>query len=108
MNSVRCRFSDETKKVVCFYLRRRAQALRLHHGGCSLAEGVPDINIIRRTFDDDVMSRSGTGSPRACGTDIPYDLDMVKIRRRIEDHLRKSASSEDIIRIALCLGVKLR
>lgn len=108
MNSMRCRFSGETKKVVCFYLRRRAQALKLHQGGNSLAEGVPAINIIRRAFDDDIMSLIGNGSTRVYWTDIPSDLDMVKIRRRIEAHLRKSASREDIIRIALCLGVKLR
>lgn len=34
--------------------------------------------------------------------------DVTKIRRRIEDHLRKYASEEDIIRLALYLGVPVK
>jgi len=45
---------------------------------------------------------------RIGGVEIPTGWDIARIRRRVEDHLRKKASSEEIIRIAVCLGVRLR
>lgn len=40
------------------------------------------------------------------GEVIPIQFDMVKIRRRAEDALRKT-NDENILRVALLLGVKL-
>jgi hypothetical protein len=36
------------------------------------------------------------------------EYDLTKIRRRLEEHLRKYASDEDIIRLALFCGVPIK
>ena len=41
------------------------------------------------------------------GETIPLSFDFVKIRRRVEDALRKTCSQEKIIECALALNVKL-
>ena len=108
MNAMRCRYSEAAMKVVISYLRRTGQSLRFDHKGYSLGDGVPNVAIIERAFRDGAIQLEPDGSIRICGIDIPAQWDTVKIRRRIEDHLRKSATMRDIIRIAACLGVKMR
>ncbi|RQW84527.1 MAG: hypothetical protein EHM79_13670 [Geobacter sp.] len=108
MKAMRCRYSEAAMKVVHSYLRRTGQTLRFCDGGYSLSEGAPNIETIEQAFRHGAIQLAGDGSIMICGTDIPPQWDTVKIRRRIEDHLRKSASKGDIIRIAACLGVKMR
>jgi len=108
MNAMRCSYSEEAIKVVHSYLRRTGQSLRFHQGRYSLSEGVPNVESIEQAFRQGAIQLAMDGSIRICGIDIPPQWDTVKIRRRIEDHLRKSASKGDIIRIAACLGVKMR
>lgn len=107
MISVQCRLSGETKKVVRFNLRRRVQTPKPHQEGYPPAAVVPDINI-RQVFDRDDLFLSGAVSTWAHRSDIPSDADMAKISRGIEARLGKSAIREDIIRIALSRGAKLR
>jgi hypothetical protein len=108
MNAMRCRYSEEATKIVLSYLRRTGLSLRFHHGGYSLDEGVPNVETIEQALWDGAIQLEEDGSIRICGIKIPAQWDTVKIRRRIEDHLRKSATLRDIIRIAACLGVKMR
>lgn len=108
MNAMRCRYSEEAIQVVHSYLRRTGQTFRFHHGGYSLSEGMPSVDSIEQAFRSGAIQLAVDGSIKICGIDIPPQWDTVKIRRRIEDHLRKSASKGDIIRIAACLGVKMR
>lgn len=105
---MRCQFPEEALKTVISYLHCTGQTLAFSEGGYSLTQGVPDIRIIEQACLDRAITLTGSGSIRICGIDIPAGWDTVKIRRRVEDHLRKAASKEDIIRIASCLGVKLR
>lgn len=108
MNAMRCRYSEAAMKVVISYLRRTGQSLRFCDERYFLSEGAPNIETIEQAFRHGAIQLAGDGSIMICGTDIPPQWDTVKIRRRIEDHLRKSASKGDIIRIAACLGVKMR
>ncbi len=108
MNAMGCRYSEEAIKVVLSHLRRTGRSLRFDRGGYSLGEGVPNVAIIEQAFRDGAIQLEPDGSLRICDIDIPAQWDTVKIRRRIEDHLRKSATMRDIIRIAACLGVKMR
>lgn len=108
MNAMRCRYSEESIKVVFSYLRRTGRSLRFHQGGFMLGDGVPNVDTIEQAFRQGAIQLAGDGSIMICGNEIPPQWDTVKIRRRIEDHLRKSASKGDIIRIAACLGVKMR
>lgn len=104
---MKCRFPNEAMKTVLSYLRRTRQTITCTEGAYVLVSGIPDTLDIEQACQDLAVSISENGSIRICGIQIRSDWDTVKIRRRVEDHLRKSASPEDIIRIASCLGVKL-
>ena len=63
------------------------------------------------TNDENRLTMGPPGSvetAQACAVQIPMPLDSVKVRRRVEDYLRKYASDRDILRVASCLGVSLR
>ena len=103
-----CSFPDEAMKAVITYLRRTGKTITCIKGEYALAQGVMNIGTIERACSDRAISIQVDGSILICGLTIPYEWDTVRIRRRIEDHLRKTASNEDLIRIAGCLGVRLK
>ena len=105
---MKCQFPDQALKTVISYLHRTGQTLTYSEGAYTLTRGVPDIRIIEQACCACAISLTANGLIRICGIDILPGWDTVKIRRRVEDYLRKSASREEIIRIASCLGVKLR
>jgi hypothetical protein len=102
-----CPFPDEVIKAVVSYLRRSGQTVAFSEGSFVLVEGNPNINVMRQACADGAVSLTDDGSIQVCGKRIIPELDTVKLRRRVEDHLRKSASKQEIIRIAACLGIKL-
>jgi hypothetical protein len=105
---MKCLFPDEAIKSVVSYLRRTGKTLTCVEGEYTLALGVLNVGTIERAFSDRAISIQEDGSILICGVSIPCEWDTARIRRRIEDHLRKSASNEDLIRIAACLGVRLK
>jgi len=105
---MKCPFPDEAMKAVITYLRRTGKTITCVQGEYALAHGVVNIGAIERAYSDREISIQENGSILMCGVSIPYEWDTIKIRRRIEDHLRKSASNEDLIRIAACLGVSMK
>lgn len=104
---MKCLFPDEAMKTVISYLRRTRQTITCTEGTYALVNGMPNINAVEQACRDRAVSIALDGSIHICGIQIRPDWDTARIRRRVEDHLRKSASPEDIIRIASCLGVKL-
>ena len=52
--------------------------------------GIPNINAIEQAWLDRVVSIALDGSIQICGIQIRPDWDTARIRRRVEDHLRKS------------------
>lgn len=107
MNAMRCRYSEEASKVVLSYLLRTGQSLRFHKGRYLLVKGAPKVDIIEHAFRDGAIHLATDGCIRICGITIPHQWDTNRIRRRIEDYLRKSASKGEIIRIAVCLGIRM-
>lgn len=105
---MKCLFPDEAMKAVVSYLRRTGKTVTNIQGEYTLAYGVLNVGTIERAFRDRAISIQEDGSILICGVSIPCEWDTIRIRRRIEDHIRKSASNEDLIRIAACLGVKLK
>ncbi|MDD2732614.1 MAG: hypothetical protein PHF56_01635 [Desulfuromonadaceae bacterium] len=103
-----CPFPDEAMKTVVSYLRRSGQTVIFSEGSFVLGKGTPNINVIGQACADGAVSLTEEGSIQICGRRIMPEMDTVKLRRRVEDHLRKSASKQDIIRIAACLGVRLK
>lgn len=105
---MKCPFPHEAMKAVITYLRRTGRNITCNQGEYTLDQGVLNIGVIERACSDGAISMQEDGSIQLCGVSIPYEWDTIRIRRRIEDHLRKAASNEDLIRIAACLGVKLK
>ena len=104
---MKCLFPNEAMKTVISYLRRTRQTITCTEGTYALVNGIPNINDIEQACRNRAVSITLNGSIQICGTHVCPEWDTVIIRRRVEDHLRKCASPEDIIRIASCLGVKL-
>lgn len=103
-----CPFPEEAMKTVVSYLRRSGQTVVFSEGSFVLAKGNPNISVIGQACADGAVSLTEDGSIQVCGTRIMAELDTVKLRRKVEDHLRKSATKQDIIRIAACLGIRLK
>jgi hypothetical protein len=106
---MKCPFPDEAMKAVISYLRRTGKTITCIQGEYNLvARGVLNIGTIERAFCDRAISIQEDGSILICGVSVPCEWDTMGIRRRIEEHLRKSASNEELIRIATCLGLRLK
>lgn len=108
MNPMKCPFHDEAVNAVLTYLRRSGRSVTHIQEGYALTYGgTPDIGIIEQAFNDSAIEMQEDGTIVICGASIPNKWDTARIRRQIEGHLRKTASNEEIIRIAVCLGLKL-
>jgi hypothetical protein len=103
-----CQFPDEAIKAVISYLQRTGKTVARIQGEYTLARGVLNVGTIERAFSDQAITIQDDGSILMCGVSVPCEWDTPGIRRRIEDYLRKSASNEDLIRIATCLGIRLK
>lgn len=101
-------FHDELKKVVISYLRRSGQGVFLVNGSYVLCKGKVNIPILESAYRDRAIRISADGSIRICRETIFSDLDIARIRRRIEEHLRTSSTPGDILSLAAKLGIKLR
>lgn len=101
-------FHDDLKKVVISFLRRTGQGVFYANGAYVLGKGKVNINILESAYRDQAISISADGSIKICHESISSGLDIPRIRRRIEEHLRTSSTPGDIICMATKLGVKLR
>lgn len=102
---MRCPFRNEESNTVLAYLRRTGKTVIFLQDEYCVAIGKPRVGIIKQALSDQAISVQGDGSILICGVSVSHKWDMERTRRRIEDHLRKTASNEEIIRIAVCLGL---
>ena len=105
---MKCLFPNDATKTVISYLRRTRQTITCTEGKCALVNGIPNIEDIELACQNRAVSLTANGSIQICGIQIRPAWDTVRIRRKVEDHLRKCASPADIIRIASCLGLELK
>lgn len=103
-----CELHEELKKIVISYLRRTGQGVTHVNGTYVLSKGKVNVTMLENAYRDQVIDISVDGSIRICNEYIPSGLDIPRIRRRIEEHLRSSSTPGDIIKMAAKLGVKLR
>ena len=101
-------FHDDLKKIVISYLRRTGLGVSCVNGTYALGKGKVNIPILESAYRDRAIDISIDGSIRICHESIPSGLDIPRIRRRIEEHLRTASTPADIIGMAVMLGVKLR
>ena len=101
-------FHDELKKIVISYLRRTGQGVSYVNGTYALSKGKVNLPILESAYRDQAIGISADGSIKICHESISSGLDISRIRRRIEEHLRTTSTPADIIGMAAKLGVKLR
>lgn len=105
---MKCPLPDEVINTVFSYLRRTRQAVVSIEGTHTLGGGIPNLSTVREAYRDGAIFVTEDGWINVCGNRIEFHFDLKIVRRRIEDHLRKSASTQEIIRVAACLGIKLK
>lgn len=101
-------FHADLKKIVISFLRRTGQGVFHVNGTYALDKGKVNIPILENAYRDRVINISADGSIRICQESIPSGLDIPRIRRRIEEHLRTSSTPGEIISMATKLEIKLR
>ena len=100
--------NSEILRIVVYYLKHYQLAIEVANGIYRLTLGIPNDNTLSQAFQDGAIRIEADGTIFLCGKLIQPEWDTVKIRRRIEDYLRKSASASEIIHIADCLGVSIK
>lgn len=93
--------------IVISYLRRTRQKVVCIDDTYQLIKGYPNIKTVKKAYANGAISLQEDGSIQVCDSKIVFVWDTVKLRRRVEDHLRKSASKQDILRIAAYFDVNL-
>ena len=102
-----CPVPDDAVTIVITYLRQQGLTITQAGDAYRLAEGLPNVNVVIKAFHEQAISIAEDGTIHLFGIYLPSGWDTVRIRRKVEDHLRKISSTEEIIRIASCLGVRL-
>ena len=102
-------FAEYVINIVTPHLRRNHLTIEVSDS-CNyrLVSGILNINTAYNAFKEGAISIAEDGSICICGERVQSGWDTIRIRRRLEDHLRKSASASEIIRTAFILGVKIR
>ncbi len=101
-------FTEYILKIVSSYLRRNNLTVEVNGNNYRIVEGSLNIDAVNNALRDGAICIEEDGSITFCGGSIQSGWDPIRIRRRLEDHLRKSASVSEIIRTAFSLGVKIR
>jgi hypothetical protein len=100
-------FTESVLKIVTSHLRRSHLSIEAcDNGNYRLVSGILNINTAYKAFQEGAISIAEDGSISICGERVQSGWDTTRIRRRLEDHLRKSASASEIIHTAFILGVK--
>lgn len=99
--------NNEILRIVVNYLKHNRLTIEAVEGRYRLTDGIPNINLINQAFQDGAIRIEEDGAISFCGESIHPRWDTVRIRRRVEDYLRKSASTAEIIKTANCLGVSI-
>ena len=99
--------NNEILRIVVTHLKHNRLNIESVEGRYRLSAGTPDINSINQAFQDGEIRVEEDGAISLCGESIHPRWDTVRIRRRVEDYLRKSASTSEIIKTANCLGVSI-
>lgn len=100
--------NNEILRIVFYHLKHYQLNIEVENGIYRLTMGIPNDNTLSQAFQDGAIRIEEDGAIFLCGELIQPGWDTVKIRRRVEDYLRKSASVSEIIHIADCLGVSIK
>ncbi|BDV42646.1 hypothetical protein GURASL_15690 [Geotalea uraniireducens] len=99
--------NDKLMEVVILNLRKRGMALVSDRNGYRLKKGKPDLSVIEQAIRDHHISIAEDGTVYVAGEYIQTGWDTGKIRRKVEDHIRKTSSVSELVGIAANLGISI-
>ncbi len=74
---------------------------------CEIDDREPESEIFAVALSQEGLERlADLVAKRVTAELVPEPIDLTKVRRRVEDALRKTATGEDLVAIAGLLGVK--
>lgn len=97
--------NDKLMDVVVTYLRKKGMSLVSDRNGYRLDKGRPDISVIEQAIRDHHISIAEDGSVHVAGEYIQTGWDTVKIRRKVENHIRQKSSVSELVGLATNLGI---
>lgn len=105
-----CPLSSSVKKVALAHLRKQGLCVCGDGTGAVVLRSSSDAQFAEPVSLEDawrggVLLVKEDGCLELCGQKLPAQWDQGKIRRRLEDRLRKISTTQELIRVAACLGV---
>ena len=104
------RIPASVRRAVVRHLTDSSRTIRFERGSFSMGPGNVGIHtqgVIETAWLFGVISVSEDGAITACGERLPFQYDTRKIRRKIEEVLRKNTCSRDLMRFAAILGADM-
>jgi hypothetical protein len=101
---------DAVRKAVMSYLVKTGNILTFDDGKFTLKKkGIGNMpqGSINAAWLLGAISIASDGTVMVCGKRIPFLFDSRKLRRRVEDILRKKSCSNEILTLALMLGANI-
>lgn len=99
--------NEKLTEVVIAYLRKRGMSLVFDSNGYRLGKGLPDLSVIEHAIRDQHISIAEDGSVYVAGEYIQTGWDTARIRRKVEDYIRKTSSVSELVGIATNLGISI-
>lgn len=99
--------NDKLMEVVITHLRKKGMSLVSDRNGYRLDKGKPDLSVIEQAVRNHHISIAEDGSVHVAGEYIQTGWDTVKIRRKVEDYIRKTSSVSELVGIATNLGISI-
>lgn len=107
---VKSAIPDSVRKAVMRYLLDSSRTI-IFANGCFCTKGgkigIHAQGIIDAAWMFGAIDISVDGTVTVCGEALPFQYDTRKLRRRIEDILRKDTCSRDVMRLAALLGAEI-
>jgi hypothetical protein len=107
---VKSAIPDSIRKVVMRYLVNSSRTITFENGCFSTNDGnicLHTLGIIDSAWMFGAIGISADGTVTVCGEPLAFRYDTRRLRRKVEDILRKSTCSRDVMLLASLLGADI-
>jgi hypothetical protein len=107
---VKSAIPDSIRKAVMRYLVNSSRTIIFGNGCFSTNDGkigLHTLGIIDSAWMFGAIEITADGTVTVCGEPLPFRYDTRRLRRKVEDVLRKSTCSRDVMLLAALLGAEI-
>lgn len=107
---VKSAIPDSIRKAVMRYLVNSSRTITFENGCFSTNDGnigLHTLGIIESAWMFGAIGISADGTVTVCGEPLAFRYDTRRLRRKVEDILRKSTCSRDVMLLAALLGADI-